>query len=272
MRFISKAAILVAVTGLVAAVAWAQGTVTLRLKPPVGAKYQYKVTMNSSSGSGSSAGAGMAMNGTYNQWYIVKSKSAKGTVIETKVTNAKVSSGGKANAQLAEAMQKQVITATYSPLGAYVSGNLNMGNMGSMGAQAGAQGVMFPQGPVKIGSTWVATVDIGKIMGAAAGANGPKIVSGGKIPVKYKLVGLKTVGGKQVAGISATMNGNVVMSMGAQAGAQGGQMKMGLKSTSTGQVDVATGMVRSMSTDATVNMNFGQMIMNQKLKMTMTLM
>ena len=146
-----------------------------------------------------------------------------------------------------------------------------MGSMGSMGAQAGAQGVIFPKGAVKVGSTWTATIDIGKLMGQAAGANGPKVVSGGKIPVKYKLVGFKTIAGKQVAGITATMNGTVVMSMGAQAGAAG-QMKMGLKSTSSGQIDVGTGMVRTMTTDANVNMNFGQMVMNQKLKMTMTLM
>ena len=74
---------------------------------------------------------------------------------------------------------------TYSPLGAYVSGDLNKGNMGAMTAQAGVQGVIFPTTAVKDGSTWKATVDISKLMSAAGGGNGPKVVSGGKIPVTY---------------------------------------------------------------------------------------
>jgi hypothetical protein len=269
MRFIKRASLVVAAVGLVAALAYAQGSVTLRLKPPAGSKFQYKVTMNTTGGMGG-GGAASTMNGTYNQWYIVKSKSAKGTVIETKITNAKISGGGMDGNAMAEAMQKQVITATYSPLGAYVSGDMNMGTMGAMSAQAGVQGVIFPQSAVKVGSTWKATVDISKLMGAAGGANGPKVVSGGKIPVTYKITGMKTIAGKPVVGISAVMNGNVVMSMGAQAQG-GGQMKLGIKSTSAGQVDVNTGMVRTMKTDATVNMNFGQMAMNQKVKMTVTL-
>lgn len=270
MKFSKKATLVVAAVGLVAALAYAQGNVTLRLKPAVGSKFQYKVTMNTTGGMGG-GGAASAMNGTYNQWYIIKSKSAKGTVIETKITNAKMSGGGMDGNAMAEAMQKQVITATYSPLGAYVSGDVNMGSMGAMSAQAGVQGVIFPQTAVKVGSTWKATVDISKLMGAAGGANGPKVVSGGKIPVTYKLTGFKTIAGKQIAGIAATMNGNVVMSMGQAAQGAQGQMKLGIKSTSSGQVDVGTGMVRTMTTDATVNMNFGQMAMNQKVKMTVTL-
>src|SRR5687768_7742254 len=271
MKVFKKATLVVAAIGLVAALAYAQGTATLRLKPPVGAKFQYKVVMSSTGGMGGS-GAASTMNSTYNQWYIVKSKGAKGTVIETKITNAKMSGGGMDGNAMADAMEKQVITATYSPLGAYVSGDVNAGAMGAMSAQAGVQGVIFPQAAVKVGSTWKATVDISKLMGAAGGANGPKVVSGGKIPVTYKLTGFKTVAGKQVAGISAAMNGNVVMSMGQAAQGAQGQMKLAIKSTSSGQVDVATGMVRSMTTNANVNMNFGQMKMDQKIKMTVTLM
>jgi hypothetical protein len=45
-----------------------------------------------------------------------------------------------------------------------------------------------------------------------------------------------------------------------------------MKSTSSGQIDVGTGMVRSMTTNADVNTKFGQMVISQKIKMTMTLM
>jgi hypothetical protein len=264
MKFFSKGAMLVAAVGTIAALAYAQGSVTLRLKPPVGAKYQYKVTMNTTAGSGG-AGAGANLNGSFNQWYIVKSKNAKGTTIQTKVTNAKISGGQGVNGkQIADAMEKQTITALYSPLGAYVSGDLNMGQMGAMAAQAGVQGIIFPQGPVKAGSTWTATIDIGKIM-AATGAQGMKVVSGGKIPVKYKITGFKKVGTKNVAGVSASMNGNVVMAMGET------KMTLAMKSTSTGQVDVATGIVRSMASTANVGTSFGQMKMNQTIKMSMTL-
>lgn len=270
MKFFQKATLVAAAVGLVAAMSWAQGAaVTLRLKPAVGSKFQYKVTMNTTGGMGG-GGAASTMNGTYNQWYIVKSKNAKGTVIQSKVTNAKVTGGAMDGKAMADAMQKQVVTATYSPLGAYLTGDVNMGNMGAMSGQAGVQGVIFPQAAVKVGTTWKATVDIGKLMGAA-GEGGPKVVSGGKVPVTYKITGFKTVAGKRVAGISAVMNGNVVMSMGQAAQGAQGQMKLGIKSTSTGQVDIGTGMVRTMKTDATVNMNFGQMAMNQKIKMTMTL-
>ncbi|MDQ2986402.1 MAG: hypothetical protein M3R13_06735 [Armatimonadota bacterium] len=262
MKFAKKAAIIVAATGLVAAVAWAQGTATLRVKPAVGSKYQYKVTMNTSAGSG--AGAGGNMNGTFNQWFIVKSKSTAGTAFEIKVTNAKMTGGTGDMSQVADAMEKQVIKATYSPTGEWVSGEMNSGTMGAMAAQAGLQGIIFPKAPVKIGSTWKATVDIGKMLGAS-GAQGLKVVSGGKVPVTYKVTGFKKVGAKTVVGISGVLNGTIVMAMGQN------KMTMAMKSTSAGQVDVGTGMVRTMTTNANVGTNFGQMKMNQTIKMTMTL-
>jgi hypothetical protein len=266
MKLLTKAAMIVAAVGLVGASAQAQ-TVTMRLKPAVGSKFQYKVTMKTTGSGG--PGAGMGINGTFNQWFIVKSKNSKGTVVETKVTNAKLTGGGGMDTKaLAEAMQKQVITATYSPLGAYLSGDQNDGSMGSMSAQAGLQGVIFPQNAVGVGSKWTATIDLGKLLGSQA--QGMKIVSGGKIPVSYKLTGFKMIAGKRIAGIAASTNGKVVMSMGQ--GGQSMQMTMNLKSTSAGQVDVNTGMVREMTTDATVNMDLGQMKIDQKIKMTMNLM
>jgi len=262
MKLFNKAAIVVGATGLVLAVAWAQTSATLRLKPATGAKFQYKVTMNTSS-----AGAGaQTMKGTYNQWFIARSKNAKGTVFEIKMSNVKLSGGMGDMSQMEKAMEKHVIKATYSPLGAWVSGDVTAGSMGAMSAQAGLQGVIFPQGAVKVGTTWTATVDIGKMVASAGGAGGMKVVSGGKIPVSYKVTGFKKVAGKSVAGISASMKGTIVMAMGQN------KVNLNMKSTSAGQIDINTGMVRTMTTNADVGTKFGQMVINQKIKMTMTLM
>jgi len=263
MKQFKKAAIVVTATGLVLAVAWAQTSATLRVKPAAGSKFQYKVTMDTTSG-GATAG-GQTMKGTYNQWFIAKSKNAKGTVFEIKATNVKLT-GGMDMSAMEKAMEKQVVTATYSPLGAWVSGDVTAGSMGAMSAQAGLQGVIFPQGAVKVGTKWTATVDIGKMIAAAGGQNGMKIERGGKIPVSYKVTGFKTIAGKPIVGITASMNGTIVMAMGQN------KVNMTLKSNSTGQIDVGTGMVRTMTTNADVGSKFGQMIINQKIKMTMALM
>lgn len=262
MKQFNKAAIVVAATGLVLAVAWAQSSATLRVKPAAGSKFQYKVTMDMSGGQ-----AGQSMKGTYNQWYIAKSKNTKGTVFEIKATNVKMSGGGGMDmSAIATAMEKQVITATYSPLGEWVSGDMNAGSMGAMSAQAGLQGVIFPQGAVKVGTKWTATVDIGKMIASAGGGTAMKVESGGKIPVSYKVTGFKKIAGKSIVGIAATMNGNVVMAMGQN------KMTISMKSTSEGQIDVGTGMVRTMTTNADVGTNLGQMVIKQKIKMTINLM
>ncbi len=264
MKQFKKAAIVVAATGLVLGLAWAQTSATLRVKPAAGSKFQYKVTMDTTSG-GATAG-GQSMKGTYNQWFIAKSKNAKGTVFEIKATNVKLTGGMGDMSTMEKAMEKQVVTATYSPLGAWISGDVTAGSMGAMSAQAGLQGVIFPQSAVKVGTKWTATVDIGKMIAAAGGQSGMKVESGGKIPVSYKVTGFKTIAGKPIVGISASMNGTVVMAMGQN------KVNMNLKSTSTGQIDVRTGMVRTMTTNADVGTKFGQMVINQKIKMTMTLM
>jgi hypothetical protein len=263
MKHFKKAATVVTATGLVFAVAWAQTSATLRVKPAAGSKFQYKVVMDTTSSGGP---AGTAMKGTYNQWFIAKSKNSKGTVFEIKATNVKMTGGMGDMSAMENAMEKQVITATYSPRGEWISGDVNAGSMGAMSAQAGLQGVIFPQGVVKVGTKWTATVDIGKMIASAGGGNGMKIESGGRVPVSYKVTGFKTIAGKPIVGIAATMNGNIVMAMGQN------KVNLSLKSTSSGQIDVGTGMVRTMTTNADVGTKFGQMVMNQKIKMTMTLM
>lgn len=263
MKYAKRAAVIAGAVGILAAVAWAQSSVTLRLKPPVGSKYQYKVTMTTNSGMGNQGN--MSMNGTFTQWMTVKGKDSKGTKIETKVTNAKFTGPAGMNGdQIAQSMNNQVITATYSALGAYVSGDMQSGTPGAMAAQAGAQGVIFPSQAVKVGSTWSSTVDIGKLM-AANGAGNMKVVSGGKIPVNFKLTGMKTIAGKPIVGVSSTMNGTVVLAVGEQ------QMSLALKATGSGQVDVGTGMVRTWDTNANVGTTVGQMKINQTIKVTMAL-
>jgi len=220
--------------------------------------------MDTTSG-GSTAAGGQTMKGTYNQWYIAKSKNSKGTVFQIKATNVKLTGGMGDMSTMEDAMEKQTITATYSPLGAWVSGDVTAGSMGAMSAQAGLQGVIFPQGAVKVGTKWTASVDIGKMIESAGGQGGMKVESGGKIPVTYKVTGFKTIAGKPIVGITASMNGTVVMAMGQN------KVNMVLKSTSAGQIDVRTGMVRTMTTNGDVGTKFGQMVINQKIKMTMTL-
>lgn len=249
-------------SALVAAIALAETSVTLRLNPAAGAKYKYKATMDVSSGGGMGA---QNMKGSYTQWFIVKAKKPQGTTFQIKFANVNMSGGMGDMSKMEQALEKQTVTATYSPLAAYVSGDLNAGTMGAMSAQAGLQGIIFPSAAVKAGSKWTATVDFGKMLSRAGAGNAMKVVSGGKVPVSYKITGFKTIGGKTIAGITASMNGTIVMAMGQN------KMTMKLKSNGSGQLDVRTGMVRTMATTTNVTTNFGQMNIQQTVKTTLTL-
>jgi len=114
----------------------------------------------------------------------------------------------------------------------------------SAGMMQGSQGVSYPKKALKVGDTWTATMDIGKMMGTAM----PGMKASGSIPIVYKLAALK--GG--VATITVTMNGSTTMSMGANA------MKMVMSTRGTMLVDAATGLLKSMTTTTDNDMNLGQ--------------
>lgn len=109
------------------------------------------------------------------------------------------------------------------------------------GAAAGSQ-VAFPEGPVKIGQTWK-----GSLPGMQQGMAGDAV---------YKLLSVKTVGGKPVAEVGLSLNMK-----------QGGAMSM--TGSGTMLIFMADGSLSSMTMNT--NMSMSQQGKTQKMKMGVTM-
>lgn len=125
---------------------------------------------------------------------------------------------------------------------------ITMDSRGRPSGGGSAQGnisVALPEKAVKVGSTW--TGDLSGAMGGTASAN-----------ATYKLLGFKTVGGKNAANIAFTVKGNV----------------QGMAMSGTGTVLMLTSDGSMYSTSMAMTMNMpaqqkGAKPMNMKMSMTM---
>lgn len=257
--------------------------VTLRLNLKPGAKYSLKSTNKmTSSGAGPMAAMGN-MTQTMTMAVTVKSKSAKGTTVQMKVTDLKVDvpkdspmAGQMTSA--ASQMKGMIVEQLVSALGKVLSTSTSGGNPASQralnqfgGFRVGFLGVEFPSRAVSPGATWGTSVDFSEILGNAA----PGMIQAGKnakVPVKYTFKGVKTVGGKRVANIDYTMIGSMDMTVGgpAQPGRQGMAMNMNLDMRGAFVVELATGLPLSGSAKGAVKTSVAGMNIVQNMSTTFT--
>jgi len=103
----------------------------------------------------------------------------------------------------------------------------------------------FPNRVLKIGDTWKMDIPVNNPMGAGMKVNGT-----------YKFVGLKSVGGKQVAEVGVVMSGS------------GGPAGMKLSGKGTMLILVADGQLSSASINQDMAMTTGQKPMNLKMNLS----
>nr|MBA3725721.1 hypothetical protein [Armatimonadota bacterium] len=241
--------------------------ITLRLKPKVGGVYRY-VTTTTTTGGGQ--GGSQSSRQTSEQTVTVKNKVAAGYRIHTKITDVK--SSGSAPRSSDEQMKKMLKGVTWevdvTPTGKV--SNMTTSATGQTKAivnamqsmDIGFMGVVYPPGPVNIGSTWTTALDLSKMFKGLPGGNMLKITSGGKFPVRYKLTGVNA--GK--ATLAFSMAGKTTMSMNSpQAGQQVQKMTMDMKSTGTVKVNLANGLPTLADSVVHMDMNVMGMAMKQKI-------
>lgn len=249
---------------LFAAVGASAQSVLLRYQPPVGKTVSYTMTNAMSMTSPMAPGKPMAFTQTIPMTVRVVSKTAAGTMVETKSGPTKMSApAGSPMAGMANnpAMRKvNVVRITIDPFGT-PKGATGAGpaaamanSMGSV-MGGGSQGVFFPAKPIKVGDTWTSAMDLGKMAPA-----GMPMKMNGKIPLVYRLVSLK--GG--VAMVAMTAKGTMSMAFGNK------PMQIAMDIRSTILLDASTGLTKSMSsvTDSTTTLP-GMGAMRQHMASTM---
>lgn len=255
-------------------------TVTLRFKPPVGTTRSY-VTTTSMVQNVPGMPAPMTMSQTMPMTYRVVSRSGGLTTIQTKTGQVKVTvpAGSPMAAQKAqiERMASGMTSTmtvdefgTLKSMGATGAPGASLANGIGAGMASGAQGISYPNKPLKVGDTWTGSLDMGKSMSKTVPMG---MTAKGKIPIVYRLLGIEKQGGKTLARISMTMNGSTSMAMGAAgAGAGGGKsmsMTMRMASQGTMVVDAATGLLQSMSTKMSNDMAIMGQNMRQNISVSM---
>lgn len=259
-----RALALVAVPALAA---FGSAQTLLRFKPPVGKSASYTMTMTMSQSMAGMA-APMTITTTMPMTMRVVSRSGKNTVLETKAGQAKVSvpanspmAGMKAAMEKASSnvATKSTVDELGNVKGLDASGTgagAAMAKQMSTGMMQGAQGVSFPAKALKVGDTWSANLDMGKMMG---GMGGGGMKMSGNIPITYRLTALS--GG--VATIAITMKGAPSMN------ANGQTIKMNISATGKTVVEAATGFMRSTGMVSDTAIQFGAQTMKQHMVMSM---
>ncbi len=179
-------------------------TVLLRFKPPVGATGHY-VMSTSMTQTVPGMPTAMSTSTSVPMTMRVVSRSGNITTMETKMGQAKVtipagSPMSSMKPMLEKTMSGVTTTTTIDEFGSMKGGTSGAGASSMMASGMNGQTVSFPKNAVKVGDSWNETLDMGKAMGAAGAKTG--MTATGKIPIVYRLVSLKKVGGKSLATIS----------------------------------------------------------------------
>ena len=214
-------AILVALVGF-AAVSAAQPSYLLRIKAKPGQAYKYKMDIQQG------ASGTMGMNMTMKVVKVQKGETTLNTTMGGFTMN-----GQPAPPQVAEQMKNLLIISVMDARGRTLRSETK-GIPGFSGAANQGSTVPYPEKAVKVGGTWSGEADM----------------RGTKVKTNYKLVGVKSVAGRQAAVIHAVpsnmpgikLSGPIVFS-----------------------VELATGFPISMSMSGTAS----QGTATQKIKMTM---
>jgi len=245
-----------------------QAAVTLKYMPPVGKAIRYRMVMNMKQEMGPMG----ASSFTTSVEMSIKALSRSGdvTTVETTGKNAKVTMPpGSPAAGMKDAMEKQMssmktTSKMNSHYGVVGSDTAIMASL-SGGPGSATTGLTFPDHPVKVGDTWKASLDFGKIGKAIGGKMGVSGMSmSGVIPIKMKLLSIS--GGK--ASIAMDMTGTLVMGMPAGAGPKSISTKMSSKGTFVCNLSDGTVVSSSMTSDSTTPM--GNSSMKQHMTNSMT--
>lgn len=189
--------------------------------------------------------------------YRFKAKYAKGMVLKY---DMKIKSSGKevpANAGTmnmpfsltVKDFQKGIATIQYKGemMGQKIDQTFKMDQYGKVvgGESMSSINATFPNRPLKVGETWKMDIPMSNPMAAGMKMNGT-----------YKFVGLKSVGGKQMAEIGVSMSG------------AGGPNGMKLSGKGSIFILVADGHMSSASMDQNMAMSTGQKPMNIKMNVS----
>jgi hypothetical protein len=255
-------------------------SVSLKFKPPVGKKYVYMTSMSMTGGG--MAGMNMNMKETGVTTFKILSRAGDLTSLSIATSNVKITvpEGSPMKAGIPN-MEKQANVTTTMKVN-------SLGKASSVSVKGGADQMMqlagdlmgtggaflnYPQAPVKPGSTWTSTLDLGKILGKRM----PMMkISGGLLTLKMKLDKFVTSGGKRLAQVSMKGSGKASMSMNQGSGPAGKTptmtMTIGVTMDSVTMIDIATGMAVSVTSNSSNKMSMGgQGSMTQSVKSSMKL-
>jgi hypothetical protein len=248
-------------------------TVVLRFKPPVGAKRSYTSTMTMSM-SASSPTPGMKGPMTFTmvtptEMRVVKRQEGM-TTIETKSGKPKVtfppnsvlapmkasmeSHGGGTSSVTMDEFGKLTAVSVVSK----GQPSMDTGPM-AKSMTTGLQGVSFPKQAVKVGDTWTSSLDMGKMISAAAKA----APSSKPMLVTFRLAAIENQGGKRLARIAMTMKG----SMKIDASGQSVPISMSMSGYSLIEADTGLTVGTAMTSDSTFTVMGNTM--KQHMVMTM---
>lgn len=248
----------------------AQAPVKLRLNLGSGKTYRYNSSMTTKSSMGAQA---QPMTVTMVQVVKVKSKSATGYKVGFSSENVKMQAkAGSPMAGMAKQMEESMKKASYDAdidfrgktktTASAMSGMMG-GNVG--GSLSGFLGVEYPEGPVKVGTTWTTAIDLAKMMGGMASQ---MKVSGKPILVTYTVKSMGNQGGKQTVTLGIVLKGTANMSM--NMGKEGGQMNstMNMNGKGSAVCDVATGLPIATDMSSTIGINMNGMKIDQQMSVT----
>jgi hypothetical protein len=259
--------ILLLTSALVASSAFAQ-EVTLRLNPKQGAKYTFE-TQVQMKGSGP---MNTDLTQRMKQVYDVKSVTANGVKINVRTTEAKVtvpkgSPMEKMASQMETQMKSQPLDMELDRRGKLLkiggrAADVGMRSAMGMSGQGGMMNMEFPQGPVKVGTSWQVNVDMASMMGGSGAG-----VTGGKFPIKYRVAKIERQGNRTLVTVAYSADGKMGMSMGSGNQAQKGDVTM--KMSGNAVLDAADGLPINSTFSSTINTKFGGMAMNQNVSGSM---
>jgi hypothetical protein len=203
---------------------FATETVTLRLNLRSGTDYRYRVDIDMQAGAVQKIGMDMTMR--------VAAVTGDKNTLHTMITGMTIGDAPAPEAVMQQLRPMKIVTVLDAQ-GNTLSSSIENAPPGAANMGQSVSGATFPAGPVSVGSTW----------------RGKATVSNQTVEADYKLTAIKTVGGKRLAVIEATLTvPNMKLN---------GPMRM--------TIDLATGMLEEMSLDGEVSAG------SQKIPMKMAM-
>jgi hypothetical protein len=195
-------------------------------------------------------------------------KADKGTKVTMKLTDVKLTlPEGVQLPMSAEDLTKSIesvtTTATYDESGKSTDLKIEGDDMARMmtssmnATRMGFMGIQYPASPLKVGDTWSVDYDLTNILNAG-GSDSPKKQS---ITVNYTLT--------KIDGAVATVDGKIKGKV-ESSGPNGMAITIDMDTTSTYQIDTATGIPNSISTSGKNHLDFGMGEMDQHVESTVT--